>query len=213
MEAKTSPWILLAGGKSTRMGQPKGLLPLGEHTWLEDQLGQLEKYGRNNGILVLGFDAQEYLQSPALARIKQRQLRLQVVINPEPEWGPFSSIQTGIRALRQESPVSSVYVLPIDVPVPPPYVWDRLSQSLGEAPTARVVIPCFQAKGGHPVLLSQNFMNALVKVPSNLPTSRLDAQIHLLKEDQVLRIETEEPKILLNLNTPEDWNKRNEKTQ
>jgi hypothetical protein len=105
-ELSRIPLILLAGGKSFRVGFPKGLMPVGEKTWVECQCEKFEKIGGKDAILVLGFDAEAYSEAGKRLQAPQyiSQLNMQVVINPLPEHGPFSSIQAGIKvALEMNS--------------------------------------------------------------------------------------------------------------
>lgn len=205
--AKT-PWILLAGGKSSRMGYPKGLQDFQGVSWLEFQLIQFKKSEQRRGVLVLGYRHEEYQEAlPWLSRalkeggILHQGIHLQVVINPMPEYGPFSSIQTGARTLLNENALTtSIAVLPIDVPCPRDEVWQALNRVQKSA-----VIPTFQGQGGHPVKLSRSFVEVLLRCPPDSSASRLDFQIQLLPESEVERVATHDASVLMNFNTPLDW--------
>jgi molybdenum cofactor cytidylyltransferase len=212
MEAPPTPWILLAGGKSSRMPLPKGLQRIGHELWIERQLRNLANEGQSTGVIVLGYRKEEYLQAlPWLHKAYTCQYenfqgtfhgtQFQVVVNPQPEYGPFSSIQAGARELLQNPKTQAATLLPVDVPCPPASVWRVLEDA-----QSSVVIPCFQNRGGHPVRLSRNFLNQLLLCPPNQENARLDFQIKLLPRTQVQRLETNYPGVLLNMNTPMDWN-------
>ena len=106
MENKHSPLILLCGGKSSRMGEPKGLLAFAGESWLEKQLIQFATYG-SRAVVVLGYDADQYFQAlPFLKRAEEMSLnwngmQLSAVINIKPQFGPFSSIKAGLSKLRE----------------------------------------------------------------------------------------------------------------
>src|SRR4051812_26917789 len=91
MDAKT-PVILLAGGNSSRMGVPKGLIEMNGRTWLENQIERLSQCGLREIIVVLGYHAEKYRE-----RLPWLGTRLPSVENAQPEFGPFSSITTGIK--------------------------------------------------------------------------------------------------------------------
>ena len=68
-----------------------------------------------------------------------------------------------------------------------------------------VVLPTYGGRGGHPVLLSGAFVSQLAQLPVEHPESRLDHQIRALPESRVSRVEVRDPRVLDNLNTPEDF--------
>jgi CTP:molybdopterin cytidylyltransferase MocA len=218
-ELSRIPLILLAGGKSFRVGFPKGLMPVGEKTWVECQCEKFEKIGGKDAILVLGFDAEAYSEAGKRLQAPQyiSQLNMQVVINPLPEHGPFSSIQAGIKvALEMNSTTAAagsdfpgVFVLPIDVPVPEKEVWLALSEAF--TAETQVVQPVYRdgdrLRGGHPVLISRNEMSKILEMSSS---GRLDERLRALSaasEKSVKRVEVKDSGILTNLNTKEEWDR------
>lgn len=178
------PVIILAGGKATRLGTPKTLFthPRFGGYWVHTQLRSLTQIGLHRNVVVLGFHA---------AREIEKLSGVTHVINPRPEDGPFSSIQTGLSAL----PDGPVFILPIDVPVPSKEVWEKL----GEVENAACV-PEFQGRRGHPVFLDNNLAKKIRALPA---TSRLD---HVLRDEAGVSIANIlDPAILLNLNSQEDF--------
>jgi len=188
------PVIVLAAGKSSRAGMPKGLIDVDGRPWLEHQLDALRRNGLRNIVVVLGHHAERYL--PIL---EQRSVRH--ATNPAPDRGPFSSLQVGLAALN---PGSSAWVLPLDVPCPSREVWMALQQKFADD-SSEVVLPTYGGRGGHPVLLSSSMVQALAALPVDHPDSRLDRQIHALSADRVGRVEVKDPRVLDNLNTAEDF--------
>lgn len=191
---KTHPVIVLAAGRSSRAGMPKGLIDVNGRPWLEHQLDALKHHGLKSVLLVLGHHAEAY--RPVL---ESRHARF--VVNPAPDRGPFSSLQTGLAALPHGS---AAWVLPLDVPCPSEEVWQLLQRKGAEAPVD-AVIPTYQGRGGHPVLLSAGMVEKLLKLPADHPDSRLDHQLHQLPLDRICRAEVKDPRVLDNLNTTEDF--------
>jgi molybdenum cofactor cytidylyltransferase len=185
--------VLLAAGRSSRMGQPKGLVPFEGRPWIEAQLAAL---GPRRVIVVLGHDRERYRQAvPALAA----ETRVQVVVNPDPDRGAFSSLQLGLAAVS-----GAAFVLPVDVPAASPAVWDALEDALHGAIDAAV--PRFEGRGGHPVLLARGFVAALCARSPVGPDSRLDRQLAAARASgRVTDVAVDDPRIRLNRNTPEDW--------
>jgi molybdenum cofactor cytidylyltransferase len=194
--------VLLAAGRSSRMGEPKGLVVVRGRRWVEHQIDAALAAGCGRVVVVLGHDRAEYERAlPELGR------RADVVVNPDPDRGPFSSLQAG---LGQIAPLHAAFVLPVDVPAASPDVWAALAQEMTGG--VQAVVPVLQGRGGHPVLLAPQFVAALLGRPA---TSRLDAELRALipalvtpgTTPRLVRREVHDPRILLNLNAPEDWRK------
>ncbi len=197
IELKDLPVIILAAGNSGRMGTPKGLLNYQGKFFLSHQINNLFNFGFVEISVVLGKDCEQY--QTKVPELKQAR----VVINPNPEKGQFSSIQCSLAAIP-ENFTSGVFILPVDVPCPKKEVWQQLALELNNAST-QVVVPSYQSKRGHPVLISNDFKNYLLLCSSH---SRLDYEIK--KQEKELRakfISVQDRNILLNLNTLEDWKK------
>ena len=182
----------------------KGLLDYHGRPWLLEQLERLKKTGTTRTLIVLGYRANEYLeQIPSLIS----EMGKTVLINHQPEFGPFSSIQTGIRLARACAPDEEprpIFILPIDVPCPQMATWEVLEEELRVS--VDVVLPTLDGTtGGHPVLLSAYFQNILLDLLPSHPDARLDFQIKQLGPEGVKKAAVLDPEIKMNLNTPNDW--------
>lgn len=203
------PLILLVGGRSSRMGTAKGLLPFRGKPWLTEQLDRFSAVGGRRAVVVLGYRQREYLEALGwLDDARQKPVlyngvAVSAAVNPIPEFGPFSTIQCGARRLLAEKGVPGAYVLPIDVPCPSAPVWRELAAGM-TGPIAACLPRC-GARGGHPVLLSADFMSTLVAQSTDSESARLDCQIGRLGPERVRRVMVDDPRISLNLNTPERW--------
>lgn len=203
------PLILLAGGKSSRMGVAKGLLAYGGHPWLLEQLHNFYKCGGRRAIVVLGYRHQEYLDEiawlqEALVRpFGYNGLVVSACINPLPEFGPFSSIQCGVQELFIVDSVSGAFIMPIDVPSPGVSVWRTIAEAHTEQ--TAVTMPQYEGRGGHPVLLSAAFLDQLMAESLDSADARLDRQIQKLEPELIQRVKVDDPLIRMNINTPERW--------
>jgi molybdenum cofactor cytidylyltransferase len=193
LQRRPADVVLLAAGRSSRMGEPKGLVLFAGRPWIEAQLAALD--GRRVTV-VLGHDGARYLEViPDLAK------RAEVVVNPDPDRGPFSSLQVGLAAVRGSAP-APVFVLPVDVPAASAGVWRALEEALD--PGLDAAIPVFEGRGGHPVLLASPFIGRLCSRDPASPEARLDVELRLAK---ARRVPTDDPRVRMNLNAPEDWGK------
>jgi CTP:molybdopterin cytidylyltransferase MocA len=204
------PLILPAAGKSSRLGTPKGLKTLGDKTWLEIQCESFRQLGGQQVLLILGFDHEPYLSLLGIDGEQKIQplefagCELIPLLNPLPEYGPFSSLQCACRRLLSQSNVPAAFFLPIDVPIPDSEVFRGLLSVF--EPSQSVVEPRFEDRGGHPVLLSRHFMSEIVRLDPALPDSRLDFQVRDCRATGTVKsIAVQDPNILLNLNDPAAW--------
>ncbi|MFT5433543.1 MAG: CTP:molybdopterin cytidylyltransferase MocA [Myxococcota bacterium] len=119
-----------------------------------------------------------------------------VVINPQPERGMLSSLQTGLAGVS-----GSAVFTPVDLPL----ARCRPVEALLAAPAGHsVVVPTYNGQSGHPVLLRRPAVDAVLNADS-----RASARDILARFDR-LKIRTEEPGICGNMNTPSDaraWTK------
>ncbi len=200
---KETTLIILAGGKSSRMGRSKGLLRYKERFWI---LYQIEKYIGSEVFIGLGFDAPLYFEAiPWLEKaLTAPQLHLDkkvhVVINPTPEFGVFSTLQSVLKVLDCAPIHEDILILPIDVPL---INSTELGKILNEE--NRIVIPKNKNKNGHPVKLAPEFWKSLLELNNSDENSRLDFQIKKRDPSEISYVEVDDMAILKNLNTPVDW--------
>ena len=195
IDFRTLPIIILAAGDSQRMGIPKGLLDYHGKPFLSYQIESLFEIGFTDIIVVLGKDTTIYREN--IPELKKST----IVVNPQPDRGSFSSLQSGLFGLNDKYR-SGIFILPIDVPCPSEEVWYKLAGELSSS-KANVSIPEFKGKRGHPVLISDEFRQHLQTCSSD---SRLDFEIRKQKELQKAKIiSVNDKNITLNLNTLEEW--------
>jgi molybdenum cofactor cytidylyltransferase len=185
--------IVLAAGLSTRMGgYPKPLLPFGDRTIIEHILTVLAQCPIGETIVVTGHRHPELEQH--LARWPVR-----TVFNAQYASGEMlSSIQTGLRSASYESQAALIALG--DQPT--------LSQALVEAIIQRfrqegggVVIPSFQRRRGHPILIGRPHWSAIMELKEGQTLRdylrELGGEIH--------HVETGAPSILRDMDTPEQY--------
>ncbi len=206
-DARRFPAIVLCGGKSSRMGTPKGLLRFTGRFWLDEQMRRFHDVGGTHAVVVLGYDRERYARAlPWIERaredwLERDGLRRLVVVNETPERGPFSSLIRAARIVTRER-FPGAFVLPIDVPAPRQEVWAGLESAMSQ--TVRACVPTCGGSGGHPVLLSESFVAVISAQSADSPDARLDHQIRKLLPSQVARVEVGDPQIRMNLNRPAD---------
>ncbi|MDF1561731.1 MAG: NTP transferase domain-containing protein [Deltaproteobacteria bacterium] len=190
--------ILLAGGRSRRTGEllgPKGLVELRGVPFLLRQVQALRTLGLMP-VVVTGFHHEAY--AGALAGAAAR-----IVRNPDPDRGPFSSLQCGLElCLKDRGFSGGLFVLPLDVPVPSGRVFEILREGGGGTHAA---IPTHQGRGGHPVWLPRPIAENLLAVADG-PDARLDRQLSAWAgRGAVRRLAVPDGDVLLDLNTEGAW--------
>jgi molybdenum cofactor cytidylyltransferase len=149
------PAIVLAAGKSTRMGRPKASLPLeGGDTFLSRIVRTFSVAGAGDVVVVLGHDADAIASVFAGTGVAAR-----LVTNPDYGTGQLSSLLIGLNAVDRPGVTAALITL-VDVP-------------LVNASTVRAVIdhylrtrapivrPVRGDQHGHPVLIDRSLFDEI----------------------------------------------------
>lgn len=197
--------ILLAGGKSTRMGSPKGLLNYNGTPWILEQIHRYKKVVNNPIVYIaLGYDFKKYFN--AISWLKKAinnsynydGVEVKVVLNKQPHYGAFSTLQTVLNLIEREN---TVIVQPIDVPL-------ANKESLTAIITKKntIIIPVCNGKNGHPVKLEPEFWSTLLSLNKSSENARLDTQIKQLHPSSISYLNVMDTSVYQNINTLNDWN-------
>ena len=126
--------IILAAGKSTRMGEAKQLLRLGGSTVLGQTIENVRRSAVDEIVLVLGSSA-EAIRHQLPASLLEG---LKVVINPAYEQGMASSLRAGLSALDPQ--MAAALIVLADQPFVRPETLDQLAGHYRRS-KAQIVIP------------------------------------------------------------------------
>ena len=172
------------------MGAFKPLLPFGNKTVIECCIDYLSEGGVDQIVVVLGHRADEVRQ-------KLTGLPVSFALNPDPNSEMGASIAAGTRALP-ESAEATLIVLS-DHPAVPATVVKTVIAAWTQG--ARLVIPTWQNRGGHPVLVDLSFKPELLSLSSSGGLRTL-FQNHA---HEVQRIEVDSPYIARDMDTWDDY--------
>ena len=183
--------ILLAAGLSTRMGEPKQLLPFGESTIVETVVDNMLGAKFDQVIVVVGHRAAEIQKQLGTRSIK-------TVFNRDYRDGMLTSAQTGIRACKE----SGAFALML---VDQPFITSDLINEVIEAyqqTEKGIVLPSYNYKRGHPVIFDHRYAQDILALDTESDGVRT-----LFKKygDDIHYVTVDTDDVLRDIDNPEDY--------
>jgi len=180
--------IVLAGGRSARMGRPKALLSAGDRSFVEAAIGCLIEGGCSEVIVVVNEGEAELMDLAARAGGV-------LTWGAGPDTEQIDSLIAGVKALPPE--VEAAVVLPVDHPRVKPQTVAAMIRAFA-ASHPPIIQLRHQGRHGHPVLFAAPLFDELKgDLPEGARTviDRHRAAVHELDVD--------DPGILLDVDTPD----------
>lgn len=173
------------------MGSPKPLLEFQGETFLDRLIGIFGPLVEEV-IVVLGHEAD------AIRSAARRADQAIFVRNPAPERGQLSSLQCGLRAVRQT--IDGIVFTPVDHAAVRPSTVARLLAEFERSGLA-VAAPRFDAKNGHPVLIRPRVAERLLELPESSAAREV---IHAYA-GETLYLDVDDPAVIAEINDPESY--------
>lgn len=188
--------IVLAAGRSSRMGSPKALLDFRGEPFVTRILEALEALDVKTRVVVVGPEAGAEGITAVLARHE-----CLVVENPDVDGGPVASLRAGLAAVRGVAP-SGALVWPVDLPHVRVDTVERLFEAFRRfGPFA--VVPKFGTRRGHPIVWHAD---SFAELATSEAASREGARAVLHAHEGALReVPVDDPAVIDDLNTREDY--------
>jgi len=183
--------LVLAAGFASRMGRFKPLLPLFNHTVLEQVVSCYKQAGIADIFTVIGHRAEDLKRHIGQPEVTP-------VFNKLFGNGMFTSVQAGIRML--DNKFDAFFVHPVDIPLVRPETIQTLIRSFSEKP-GRIQIPCFDHQPGHPPLIPIEYGPVVLNSKGD---GGLKAVLEDLKHNTVM-IEVCDEHILFDIDYPHDY--------
>lgn len=190
--------IILAAGRSARMGQPKPLLPFGagpRQTFIQ-QLVETAQTAGFSDVYVVGRPADDLLRAEVV------RCGGVFVENPHADEGQLSSLQAGLRHLEAQFALEldGILVLPVDAPLIGSEAVARLVEVAGSS-SAQILRATHAGRHGHPVLF---------KRPVFAELHGADPQVGaraVVRADprRVENVEVGDPGVTIDIDTPDDY--------
>lgn len=184
--------VVVAAGLSRRMGAFKPMLPLGDSTLIRSLLQRLRIAGADYIVLVVGREGDRLIQHVA-------DLGVDWVGNPDfATTDMFRSVCIGLE--RIQGRCGRILFTPGDSPCFSPTSGVRLNQAM-EQTGADILIPAYQGRRGHPILLANRVLPYLLTYRG---TGGLRGALQMYPGPQQV-LELEDPGLVLDADTPEDY--------
>jgi molybdenum cofactor cytidylyltransferase len=183
--------IILAAGRSTRMGGPNKLLAeLDGRKLVRIATEQALASKASDVIVVTGHQAE--LVEQALEGLKVRFVR-----NPDFAGGLASSVKAGVSAVSANA--DGAVICLGDMPLIDAYLIDRLIEAFAPVRGNLIVVPVADGRRGNPVLWARRFFNELMTLDGDIGARHLIAR----HSEAVAEVAVEGEGAFLDIDTPQ----------
>jgi molybdenum cofactor cytidylyltransferase len=185
--------IILAAGESKRMGFPKMLLDFNGKSMLEKVIENVRASDVNNILVVLGAERDKLTELV-------RSTNVSYCYNDNYKKGMLSSVRCGV--VNTPDDCEAVLVFQGDQPFITPGVINMVIDAYRSSEKG-LVIPVCRKKRGHPLLIGRKYLEKIELLDDNEGLRSLA----YLYSDDVLEVETDDPAILRDFDTYDEYKK------
>ena len=188
------PGVILAAGRSSRMGRPKALLALpGTGDTFVSRIVRVLLDGGVADVLVVGRPDDR----PLREAIDRMAGSARFIDNPRADTGQLSSVVAGLDAADRPG-VRGLLVIPVDLPLVRASSVATLLTAFSSSSHA-VARATYSGRHGHPVVFRRDVFDALRRAD---PATGAKAVVRV---HPVLDVEVDDPGVLHDVDTPEDY--------
>ena len=182
--------IVLAAGQSRRMGHTKLLLPFGPLTVIETIVTKVQAGEVDDIVVVTGHERERIEAQLATYPVR-------CIFNPDYARAEMlTSIQVGLRALAEN--VAAALIVLGDQPR---IQRDIIRRVIGTYQPGALIIPSFERRRGHPILLDRSIWPDVLAAPIEA-TLRDVINAHA---ECIRYVEVESDSVLRDIDTPDDY--------
>lgn len=188
--------IVLAAGKSLRMGQPKMALPWGNTTVIGKVIATLMDAGLSDLHVVTGGN-QKVLEDVLIG------FPIEFIFNPDINDGEMiSSVQAGLKSLGRET-IAALIVLGDQPQIETQTIQVIMNDYLSYR--SKIVVPSYQMHRGHPWLIDRSLWGEVLTLK---PSATLRDYLNQHQE-KITYVNIDTPSIIQDLDTPDDYKRYN----
>ena len=184
--------LVLAAGRSSRMGRNKLLLDLNGKPILVHVVDQALNAGLSEIVIVTGHQA-----SKVRAVLGDRPVK--VIEAREHRLGMSASLKAGLRALSPKS--EAALVMLGDMPQVSAALMRRLIGAYNPIEGRSIVLPTLEGKRGNPVLFDRRYFDEMLALEGDVGARHLIGE----HDDQVAEVAVEDPGVFADVDTPEAY--------
>lgn len=190
--------ILLTAGLSTRMGEPKQLLPFRGTTIIETVINNMLDSKFNEVIVVIGHCADRI--QPLL-----EELPVRTVFNSKYHEGMLTSIQAGVRSIRDATTCQqfAFSIMLVDQPLITSKIIDTVIDAYTQT-NKGIVLPSYNNRRGHPVIFQDKYADDILALDADSDGVRSLYQIH---SEDIQHVNVKTDAILRDIDNREDYEK------
>ena len=182
--------LVLAAGRSTRMGSHKLLEVLGDRPLIRHCVDAALASSARPVLVVTGYNE-------GAIRVILSSSDASFVSNPDFAEGLSSSLKAGVRALP--SSIDAAIILLGDMPLVTHDLINQMIEFFNASPHALALVPTYQGQWGNPVLLSRKLFPEIEKLSGDVGARKLLQSHHR----DVIEMPVTSDDVLLDLDTPE----------
>lgn len=190
--------LIPAAGFSKRMGTPKLALSLGSRCVLERVIDALRESKHDAILVVLGPHVADLaVKATAAGGV--------ALVLDEATSSMRATIMAGLNAMESRWRPDAgdwLTLVPADHPLLNSHVVEQMRLGASRRSDAGIVVPTHAGRRGHPVLISWRFVPGLSEFPADRGVNEYLRQF----PGETLETPVDSPDILLDLDTPEDFN-------
>ncbi len=191
--------ILLAAGLSTRMGQPKQLLPFGKSTIVETVVDNMLDAKFSEVIVVVGHCAEQIRDILGERPVK-------IVYNPDYREGMLTSAQAGIRSrdyanARNKSERDAFSLMLVDQPFITSTLIDKAIDTYTQTDKG-IVLPSYNYQRGHPVIFHHRYADDILKLDAESGGVRT---LFKSNSDDIHYVTVDTDDVLRDIDEPKDY--------
>jgi len=186
--------VILAAGESSRMNTPKPFLRFDDNRiFIEKIIDEYSQFGCSRIVVTINKKHTEWISYIAA---KSSSDSIVFIENNHPEYERFYSVKIGLQNIDD---AESCFIHNVDNPFIDRKILDNIFEFKSDG---EYVVPSYQDKGGHPILLNREAINKIISETNNSVNLK-----DILSSLKRINCDSESDKVLININTQDDYEK------